>query len=159
MCLCSVWIFLSTVRYKPVFLKGKSSLLSMGDDRVYWQVGDVPPRGGELWSSDVWWEDLIIHTMSKLPLSTSCIIKHMIYLNLFVILFHLMMYIQLKKQGNTYMYQSFGCWMKPWLAPLLPGSLADLFNRNSWSFCLTSVLATAPVRPADTNSRIGVTLG
>lgn len=44
---------------KPVFLKGKSSLLSMGEGRVYWQVGDVPPRGGELWSSDVWWEDLI----------------------------------------------------------------------------------------------------
>lgn len=43
---------------KPVFLRGKSSLLSMGDGRVYWQVGDVPPRGGELWSSDVWWEDL-----------------------------------------------------------------------------------------------------
>lgn len=39
---------------KPVFLKGKSSLLSMGDGRVYWQEGDVPPRGGELWSSDVW---------------------------------------------------------------------------------------------------------
>lgn len=45
---------------KPVFLKGKSSLLSTGDGRVYWQVGDVPPRGGELWSSDVWWEDLLI---------------------------------------------------------------------------------------------------
>lgn len=44
---------------KPVFLKGKSSLLSMGDGRVYWQEGDVPPRGGELWSSDVWWEDLV----------------------------------------------------------------------------------------------------
>lgn len=44
---------------KPVFLKGKSSLLSMGDGSVYWQVGDVPPRGGELWSNDVWWEDLI----------------------------------------------------------------------------------------------------
>lgn len=45
---------------KPVFLKGKSSLLSTGDGRVYWQVGDVPPRGEELWSSDVWWEDLLI---------------------------------------------------------------------------------------------------
>lgn len=44
---------------KPVFLKGKSSLLSMDEGRVYWQVGDVPPRGGELWSSDVWCEDLI----------------------------------------------------------------------------------------------------
>lgn len=39
---------------EAVFLKGKSSLLSMGDGRRYWQVGDVPPRGGELWSSDVW---------------------------------------------------------------------------------------------------------
>lgn len=39
---------------EAVFLKGKSSLLSTGDGRVYWQVGEVPPRGGELWSSDVW---------------------------------------------------------------------------------------------------------
>lgn len=39
---------------EAVFLKGKSSLLSDGDGRVYWQVGDVPPRGEELWSSDVW---------------------------------------------------------------------------------------------------------
>lgn len=51
---------------KPVFLKGKSSLLSTGDGRVYWQVGEVPPRGGELWSSDVWWEDLIVKQLPKI---------------------------------------------------------------------------------------------
>lgn len=45
------------------------------------------------------------------------------------------------------------------LTPLLIGSFADLLNRNSWSFCLTSVLATAPVRPKETSNRIGVTLG
>lgn len=59
----------------------------------------------------------------------------------------------------TYVYQSFGWWMKEWLVPLLPGSLADLLNRNSWSFCFTSVLATAPVRPTGRNKGIGVTLG
>lgn len=60
---------------------------------------------------------------------------------------------------NTYVYQSFGCWMKEWLTPLLAGSFADLLNRNSWSFCFTSVLATAPVRPKDGTKGIGVTLG
>lgn len=42
---------------------------------------------------------------------------------------------------------------------MLPGSFADLLSRNSWSFCFTSVLATAPVRPKDGSKGIGVTLG
>ena len=37
----------------PVFLKGKSSLLSTGEGRVYWHVGDAPPSGEQLWSKDV----------------------------------------------------------------------------------------------------------
>lgn len=65
---------------------------------------------------------------------------------------------QNKTTENTYVYQSFWRWMKEGLTPLLPGSFADLLNRNSWSFCFTSVLATAPVRPKVGNNRIGVTL-
>lgn len=41
-------------RGQPVFLKGKSSLFSSGDGRVYWQVGEAPPCGGEPWSKDMW---------------------------------------------------------------------------------------------------------
>lgn len=59
----------------------------------------------------------------------------------------------------TYVYQSFCCWIMELLTPLLTGSFADLLNRNSWSFCFTSVLATAPVRPKEGSNRIGVTLG
>lgn len=134
---------------KPVFLKGKSSLLSMGDGRVYWQVGDVPPRGGELWSSDVWWEDLLKRRQYDE-------IDHISMLNT------VSAYITLtqdKTTENTYVYQSFGWWIKEWLTPLPAGSFADLLNRNSWSFCFTSVLATAPVRPKDGTKGIGVTLG
>lgn len=86
---------------EPVFLKGKSSLLSMGDGRVYWQVGDVPPRGGELWSSDVWWEDLIKRRqhdgtdyVSTCLKSSSCIIC-----------------FQATTRENTYVYQSFWWWI------------------------------------------------
>lgn len=60
---------------------------------------------------------------------------------------------------STYVYQSFWWWIMELLTPLLTGSFADLLNRNSWSFCLTSVLATAPVRPKEGSNRIGVTLG
>lgn len=135
---------------EPVFLKGKSSLLSMGDGRVYWQVGDVPPRGGELWSSDVWWEDLIKRRqhdgtdyVSVWFTSSSCIIC----------------FQATTREKNTYVYQSFWWWIIEWLTPLMLGSFADLLNRNSWSFCFTSVLATAPVRPKEGTKGIGVTLG
>lgn len=138
LCWCCVHVSIS----KPVFLKGKSSLLSIGDGRVYWQVGDVPPSGGELWSRDAWCEDLIKNkdifkkakNLPKYSTSPQKVIQ------------------------VTYVYQSLGCWMKEWLAPLVTGSFAVLFNRNSWSFCFTSVLATAPVRPKGRTKGIGVTL-
>lgn len=144
-CIC---IFMSVLPVwmqmnEPVFLKGKSSLLSMGDGRVYWQVGDVPPRGGELWSSDVWWEDLIKRRqrddrdyVSIWFVSSSCFIC-----------------FQATTRENTYVYQSFWWWIIEWFIPLPLGSFADLLNRNSWSFCFTSVLATAPVRPKEGTKR------
>ncbi len=136
---------------EPVFLKGKSSLLSMGDGRVYWQVGDVPPRGGELWSSDAWWEDLVKKSQYN---DIDCDAMWFKCSNCICITLS-----QAKTTDNSYAYQSFGWWMKEWLTPLLTGSFADLLNRNSWSFCFTSVLATAPVRPKDRTKGIGVTLG
>lgn len=140
---------------KPVFLKGKSSLLSMGDGRVYWQVGDEPPRGGELWSRDVWWEDLITQEAIQFKrVQYDTMIKMMWFKYSICVPF-----CQAKTTECTYVYQSFGWWMKEWLTPLLEGSFADLLNRNSWSFCFTSVLATAPVRPKDGITGIGVTLG
>lgn len=60
---------------------------------------------------------------------------------------------------NTYVYQSFWWWIIEWVIPLPARSFADLLNRNSWSFCFTSVLATAPVRPKEGTKGIGVTLG
>lgn len=68
-------------------------------------------------------------------------------------------YVYLLKTKSTYVYQSFWWWTMELLTPLLTGSFADLFSRNSWSFCFTSVLATAPVRPKEGSNRIGVTLG
>lgn len=64
-----------------------------------------------------------------------------------------------KKTKATYVYQSFWWWIMALPTPLPTGSFADLLSRNSWSFCFTSVLATAPVRPKEGSSRIGVTLG
>lgn len=152
MCICILMPLLCVYMQinKPVFLKGKSSLLSIGDGRVYWQVGDVPPRGGELWSSDVWWEDLVEKSQYK---DIDYFVKWLKCSNC--------IYITLTqtKTDKSYAYQSFGWWMKEWLTPLLAGSFADLLNRNSWSFCFTSVLATAPVRPKDGTKGIGVTLG
>lgn len=48
-------------------------------------------------------------------------------------------------QHRTYVYQSLGWRLTEWFLPLAGVSfVADLLNRNSWSFCFTSVLATAP---------------
>lgn len=45
----------------------------------------------------------------------------------------------------TYVYQSLGWRLTEWFFPFVGVSfVADLLNRNSWSFCFTSVLATAP---------------
>ncbi len=55
----------------------------------------------------------------------------------------------------TYVYHSLELWETPLVVP----SLVDLLNRNSWSFCLTSVLATAPVRPGDAQTEIMSILG
>ena len=45
----------------------------------------------------------------------------------------------------TYVYQSLGWRLTEWFFPLVGVSfVADLLKRNSWSFCFTSVLATAP---------------
>lgn len=121
---------------EPVFLKGKSSLFSIGDGRAYWQVGDVPPCGGELWSSDVWWEDLM-----------KAVRRNRLFSYRWFESWYLCRVLWQEEKKHTYVYQSFWWWTTEWLTPLPVGSLADLLNRNSWSFCFTSLLATAPVRP------------
>lgn len=121
---------------EPVFLKGKSSLFSIGDGRAYWQVGDVPPCGGEPWSSDVWWEDLM-----------KAVRRNRLFSYRWFESWYLCRVLWREEKKHTYVYQSFWWWTTEWLTPLPVGSLADLLNRNSWSFCFTSLLATAPVRP------------
>lgn len=59
----------------------------------------------------------------------------------------------------TYVYHSLELCEIFWGTPFDTPSLVDLLNRNSWSFCLTSVLATAPVRPGDAHREIMSILG
>lgn len=42
----------------PVLRSGKSSLASCAPGKVYLYGGEAPLRGGELWSSEVWWAAL-----------------------------------------------------------------------------------------------------
>lgn len=53
----------------------------------------------------------------------------------------------------TYVYHSLELCVNFKGAPADVPSLVDLLNRKSWSFCFTSVLATAPVRPGDTHTQ------
>jgi len=49
----------------------------------------------------------------------------------------------------TYVYHILEPCVIFWGTPFDMPSLVDLLNRNSCSFCLTSVLAAAPVRPGN----------